>query len=123
MADGSERVELTVDKGFRSAFKARDFRLYQTARLMVILGAEAQSVAVAWQVYAITHSAFKLGLTGLTLFAPGFFFILAAGHIADKYDRRTIILICYALQAVCTVALLELTLHGVAHVWPIYAVL
>jgi MFS family permease len=109
--------------GIGSAFLSRDFRLYQLARLLVILGAEAQSVAVAWQVYAITHSAFKLGLTGLTLFAPGILFILAAGHVADRYDRRAIILICYGLQAVCTVALLELTLHGVAHVWPIYAVL
>jgi MFS family permease len=106
-----------------SAFLSRDFRLYQVARLMVILGAEAQSVAVAWQVYAITHSAFKLGLTGLTLFAPGIVFILAAGHVADRYDRRTIILLCYGLQAVCTVALLDFALHGIARVWPIYAVL
>jgi len=106
-----------------SAFLSRDFRLYQLARLLVILGAEAQSVAVAWQVYAITHSAFKLGLTGLTLFAPGIFFILAAGHVADRYDRRTIILLCYGLQAVCTMALLDFAVHGITHVWPIYAVL
>jgi MFS family permease len=106
-----------------SAFLSRDFRLYQLARLLVILGAEAQSVAVAWQVYAITHSAFKLGLTGLTLFAPGIVFILAAGHVADRYDRRTIILLCYGLQAICTVALLEFAVHGISRVWPIYAVL
>ena len=56
---------------FRSAFKSRDFRLYQTARLMVILGAEAQSVAVAWQVYALTHSALDLGYTGLALVSAG----------------------------------------------------
>jgi hypothetical protein len=37
----------------------------------VILGAEAQWIAVAWQVYQITHSPLYLGLTGLTLFAPG----------------------------------------------------
>jgi len=106
-----------------SAFLSRDFRLYQMARLLVILGAEAQSVAVAWQVYAITHSAFKLGLTGLALFAPGIVFILAAGHVADRYDRRAIILICYAMQAACTAALLYFALHGIDHVWPIYAVL
>ena len=113
------------------AFRSRDFRLYQTARLLVILGAEAQSVAVAWQVYQITHSALDLGYTGLALFLPGLFFMLAAGHVADRYDRRKIILICYALQAVCTVALLEFALHGTgpagpggrAPIWPIYAVL
>lgn len=109
--------------GAGSAFLSRDFRLYQMARLLAILGAEAQAVAVAWQVYAITHSAFKLGLTGLTLFSPGIVFILAAGHVADRYDRRTIILICYSLQAVCTFVLLDFALHRITHVWPIYAVL
>jgi MFS family permease len=105
------------------AFLSRDFRLYQAARLLVIVGAEAQSVGVAWQVYQITHSALKLGLTGLALFAPGIFFVLAAGHVADRYDRRRIILLCYALQAVCTAGLLWFALHPTKGVWPIYAVL
>jgi MFS family permease len=94
---------------------------------MVILGAEAQSVAVAWQVYQITHSALDLGLTGLALFLPGLIFVLAAGHAADRYDRRGIILLCYGLQAFCTGVLLWLTLSPWAlaggRVWPIYAVL
>jgi len=109
------------------AFRSRDFRLYQAARLMVIVGAEAQSVAVAWQVYAITHSALDLGFTGLALFLPGLFFMLAAGHVADRYDRRKIILGCYVLQAVCTAVLLWLSLSEWAlrggRIWPIYAVL
>jgi MFS family permease len=120
MAEGGKG---TVDSGAGSAFLSRDFRLYQAARLLVILGAEAQSVAVAWQVYQITHSPFLLGLTGLALFAPGLFFMLAAGHVADRYDRRGIILACYASQAVCTVALMRFALHPTGHMWPIYAVL
>ncbi len=47
MADGAKRGETELNLDYRSAFKSRDFRLYQSARLMVILGAEAQSVAVA----------------------------------------------------------------------------
>jgi MFS family permease len=127
MVDGSERANLAVGKDYRSAFKSRDFRLYQTARLMVIFGAEAQSVAVAWQVYALTHSALDLGYTGLALFLPGLFVMLAAGHAADRYDRRKIILLCYGLQACCTAVLLWLSLSATAlqhgRVWPIYAVL
>jgi MFS family permease len=127
MADGSERGGLAVEKDYRSAFKSRDFRLYQAARLMVILGAEAQSVAVAWQVYALTHSALDLGYTGLALFLPGLFVMLAAGHAADRYDRRKIILLCYGLQACCTAVLLWLSLSTTAlqhgRIWPIYAVL
>src|ERR1700692_3818399 len=105
------------------AFRSRDFRLYQCARLLVILGAEAQSVAVAWQVYQITHSALSLGYTGLALFLPGLFFMLAAGHVADRYDKRRIILTCYAVQFACTAALLWFALHGMTRIWPIYAVL
>ncbi len=94
---------------------------------MVIVGAEAQSVAVAWQVYAITHSALALGYTGLALFLPGIFFMLAAGHVADRYDRRWIILSCYGLQAVCTAGLLVLSMNAQfmasGRVWPIYTIL
>jgi MFS family permease len=106
-----------------AAFRSRDFRLYQTARLLVILGAEAQSVAVAWQVYQITGSALSLGYTGLALFLPGLFFVLPAGHVADRYDKRYVILTCYALQTVCTGALLWLSLRGVGSILPVYAVL
>ncbi len=125
MAAGrTEVAEAGSAIGAGSAFLSRDFRLYQTARLLVILGAEAQSIAVAWQVYQITHhSPFYLGLTMLTIFAPAFFFMLAAGHVADRYDRRSVILTCYSLQALCTLALMRFALHPNGHVWPIFAVL
>src|SRR3984885_6963219 len=118
---GSSALATGVPAGV--AFRSRNFRLYQSARLMVILGAEAQSVAVAWQVYQITHSALDLGYTGLALFLPGLFFMLAAGHVADRYDRRSIILVCYAVQFLCTAALLWFALHHITHIWPIYTVL
>ena len=111
------------DRSKGGAFRSRDFRLYQMARLFVILGAEAQSVAVAWQVYQITHSALSLGYTGLALFLPGLFFMLPAGHVADRYDKRHVILACYTLQAVCTAALLWISLHRIGSIVPIYAVL
>jgi MFS family permease len=106
-----------------SAFRSREFRLYQAARLLVILGAEAQSVAVAWQVYQITHSPLSLGYTGLALFMPGLFFMLPAGHVADRYDKRGVILVCYGLQALATSVLLWISLHPVHSILPIYAVL
>ncbi len=105
------------------AFASRDFRRYQLARAAVILGAEAQAVAVAWQVYSITHRALDLGYTGLALFLPGLFFMLPAGHVADRFDRRQVILVCYGLQVLCTTALLLLTRMGLHGVYPIYAVL
>jgi MFS family permease len=105
------------------AFASRDFRRYQLARVTAILGAEAQAVAVAWQVYSITHRALDLGYTGLALFLPGLVFMLPAGHVADRFDRRQVILVCYGLQVLCTTALLLLTRVGLHSVYPIYAVL
>ena len=105
------------------SFASRDFKRYQLARVAVILGAEAQSVAVAWQVYSITHRPLDLGYTGLALFLPGLLFLLPAGHVADRFDRRQVILICYSLQVLCTIALLGITLSGAHRVLPIYAVL
>jgi MFS family permease len=106
-----------------AAFASRDFRRYQLARMAVIIGAEAQTVAVAWQVYSITHRPLDLGYTGLALFVPGLFFLLPAGHAADRYDRRHIILICYSIQVLCTGALLAIALMGLRNVWLIYTVL
>ena len=113
-------------EGFRTsvaAFRSRDFRLYQAARGAVVIGAEAQALAVSWQVYQITHRAIDLGYTGLALFLPGLLFLLPAGHIADRFDRRRVVLLCYSLQAVCTVVLLLFAAEGLHRVWPIYLVL
>jgi MFS family permease len=106
-----------------AAFLSRDFLRYQFARVGVIIGAEAQALAVAWQVYQITHKAIDLGYTGLVLFLPGFIFILPAGHVADRFDRRHVILICYALQAICSLALFRLAWTGIHHVAPIFCLL
>jgi len=105
------------------AFASRDFRRYQLARVAVILGAEAQSVAVAWQVYSITHRAIDLGYTGLALFLPGLIFLLPAGHVADRFDRRRVILACYVLQIFCTGALIALARNNTQNILAIYVVL
>ena len=106
-----------------AAFLSRDFVLYQLARVTVIIGAEAQALGVAWQVYQITHKAIDLGYTGLVLFLPGLLFILPAGHVADRFDRRQVILVCYSLQAICSLVLFRLAWSGINHVWPIFAIL
>jgi MFS family permease len=105
------------------AFASRDFSRYELARVAAVLGAEAQSVAVAWQVYSITHRALDLGYTGLALFLPSLLFLLAAGHVADRFDRRRVLLLSYALQMVCAMALIVLAQRGSQSVYAIYAVL
>ena len=101
----------------------RNFSLYLAARLLSTLAVQMQSVAIGWQVYALTGSMFDLGLIGLAQFAPFLLLILYAGHAADRYDRRRIITACIAAQLACALSLLAFTWAGASVVWPIFAVL
>src|ERR1700761_502992 len=118
MSESEERRAAAV-----AAWQHRGFCFYSAARLVGILGAEAQAGGVAWQIYQITHSALALGYTGLALFLPGLLFTLPAGHVADLFDRRNVLLACYVLQFGATLWLLDMTLHGVNNVAWVYGAL
>jgi MFS family permease len=105
------------------AFQYPNFRYYMTARFLITTSSEMQAVAVAWQVYGITHRPLDLGLVGLAQFLPAVLLFLLAGHTADRVPRQRILATCCAAFAACSLGLLSLTLHGISAVWPIYAVL
>ena len=107
----------------RAAFQHGDFRLYQLARFFSVVGTQMQSVAVAWQVYAITHRPLDLGFVGLAQFVPAFGLSLAAGHVADRIDRKRIVITCYLGIAICSLLLFALAQRGHTTVAPIYVVL
>lgn len=95
--------------------------LYLCARVLATLGVQMQSVAIGWQVYAITGELVDLGLIGLAQFAPFVVLVLPAGQIADRYDRRRIISICFALQLLCALFLLVFSLQQQTSVAPVFA--
>lgn len=107
----------------RAAFQHRDFRLFQTGRALSIVATEMQSVAVGWQVFEITHRPIDLGYVGLVQFLPPVLLSLIAGHTADRFDRRGILLTCYAACAVNSSLLLLQAYMGSRSVLPIFAVL
>jgi MFS family permease len=111
----------------RVAFAYPNFRYFVSARFLVVASTEMQAVAVAWQVYGLTHRPLDLGLVGLAQFLPGPFLFLVAGHAADRFPRQRILATCFAGFAVCSLAFAALTLRGAgpkgAPVWPIYLVL
>ncbi len=107
----------------RAVFAYPSYNRYVLARLFVVLAIEMQSVAVGWRVYEITRSPMALGLTGLMQFLPGILLFLVAGHAADRWDRRNLVLLCYLGLAACSVALLATEMSGLRTVYPIYAVL
>ncbi|MYN19591.1 MFS transporter [Rugamonas sp. FT107W] len=101
----------------------RNFSLYLTARTLATLAVQMQNVAIGWQVYALTHNLFDLGLIGLAQFAPFLLLILIAGHAADRYNRRLLIALAMGAQLLCGLALLAFTVVGLSAVWPVFAVL
>jgi MFS family permease len=115
-------MALGSTSGF-GVLKHRNFRLYLLARILGTVGVQMQSVAVGWQVYALTGSVFDLGLIGLAQFAPFLLLILIAGHVADRYSRRGIIVLCFFMQLLCSILLLAYTFTGLTIVWPVFAVL
>src|SRR5688500_3477525 len=72
----------------------RPFARYWVSSVSSTVALQMPPVAVAWQMYALPRDPLDLGLVGLPQFVPAVLFVLVAGHIADRYDRRRIISIC-----------------------------
>ena len=84
----------------------RPFVLFWLARLASTMGYHMLTLVIGWQIYAITDSAFDLGLVGLIQFVPAVVLTLLIGHAADRYDRR---LIVRTAQGVHTLAAIMIT--------------
>ena len=102
--------------------RQRDFGLFWASLLFSAIGTQISTVAVAWQVYEITNSPFELGLTGLFRALPVMLLSLPGGVLADRMDRRKLLIITQGLAALLSLALALLTTTGQIRVWHIYAV-
>ncbi len=107
----------------RVVLRHPDLRRYLSARFIVSMATQIQTVAVGWQVFSVSGDPFDLGLVALSQFLPFILLILPAGHVADRYDRRRVQLLTYAILAVCAASLLALSLAGVDDLAPVYAVM
>jgi MFS family permease len=106
-----------------AAFRSRDFRLFAVARLLYGAATQMQNVAVGWLIYDLTKSAWALGLAGLAAFLPSLVLVLVTGPIADRFERRIVLLISYVLLAASALGLLSSTVLGLTEVWPLYALI
>jgi MFS family permease len=94
-----------------SVLRNRNVFLFLAARFCSAMAHMMFSVAVGWQVYALTGSAFALGMVGLAQFLPAFLLSLPGGLAADRFDRRGLLLASLALEVLVGAALLSLCLH------------
>src|SRR5260370_8215338 len=88
-----------------SAFRFGGFSLFTAGNLLSITGRQMLAIAVEWELYARTHSATALGLVGLVIAIPVVALSLPAGHLADRFSRKRIILISQIFSALASAAL------------------
>ena len=115
------KTELKADA--RAAFRYPAFLRFQLARFCIVVATEMQAVAVGWQVYEITKRPLDLGLVGLAQFLPGIVLFLVSGHVADRFNRRNLLIICDLGFAICFALLLALSLRGAVSIVSVFVVL
>jgi MFS family permease len=105
----SETVLETTKHDPYAALRYRDFRLLSFGRVIAALGEQMLGVAVGWELYERTGSAFALGLVGLVQVLPVITLSLWAGHAADRYNRKKVLLLSQLLLAACSLGLAYLS--------------
>jgi MFS family permease len=104
-----------------AALRERDFACYAAARFLATLAWQMLSTAVGWQVYALTRDPLALGLVGLAQFLPFIALVLPAGQLADRADRRRVLLGAYTAEIAAAAILLGFTASGGRSTWPVFA--
>src|SRR5437660_795929 len=88
-----------------AAFRFGGFSLFTAGNLLSITGRQMLAIAVEWELYARTHSATSPGLVGLVIAVPVVALSLPAGHLADRFSRKRIILVSQIFSALASAAL------------------
>lgn len=100
------------DTSSAALFRATGFMRFWCARLGGTAANQMFMLALGWQMYELTASAWDLGLIGLAQFTPSLALALLAGHALDRYPRTRVLLLCFGLQALMAVGLAIATLRG-----------
>src|ERR1700733_4723048 len=117
-------AEAAEDRGalaFLRVFRHRNYRLFFSGQLVSLMGTWMQSVAQGWLVYSLTHSPFLLGLTSFCAQVTVFFMASFGGVIADRVDRRRMLIVTQSLSMAQAILLAVLTLTHTVQVWEIIA--
>lgn len=103
-----------------SALRVRNYRLFALGQAVSNSGTWMQRVAQDWLVLTLTGSATSVGVTIALQFLPTLVLGLYSGVIADRYARRTIMLVTQSCMGLTSFALAMLTLTGNVVVWHVY---
>lgn len=99
------------------ALKHQNYRFYFSGQLISLIGTWLQTVAQGWLVYDLTKSPFLVGLIGAVQFLPILVFGTIGGVLADKFNKRKLLLLTQAISLVLALVLGILTLLGLVNIW------
>lgn len=99
------------------SLRHRNYRLFWTGEAVSLIGTWMQSIGQAWLVVELTGSALKLGLLSTVQFLPMMLLSLYAGTLADRFSKRTLLLITQSALAILSALLAVLTATGVVQFW------
>jgi len=102
------------------ALRYRNFRLFVGGQLISLIGTWMQTVAEAWLVYRLRGSAFLLGAVGFASQIPVFLVAPLGGIVADRYNRRQVVIATQTASMILALILAGLTLSNRIHVWQIF---
>src|SRR6266481_7269280 len=85
--------------GAGALLKHRSFVLFLLSRSLSRFSSQIGAVAIGWQVYDLTGSAFDLGMVGLVQFLPTALLVFVAGQAADRYERKRVVQVCQFAEA------------------------
>ncbi len=96
--EASPPMSATMPVGAGALLKYRPFLLFLLSRSFSRFATQIGAVAIGWQVYDLTGSAFQLGMIGLVQFLPTALLMFVAGHAADRYERKRVVQICEVVE-------------------------
>lgn len=105
-----------------AALRSGNYLRFASGFLFSSLGLQMQSMAVAWEVYERTGNPLDLGLIGLVRAGPVIGLAMVAGHVADSFDRRNVLLVTQSAFALCGLALAVASANA-APVWTLLLIL
>jgi len=108
------------DTKYRSLFRQRDFCIFWVGSFVSAIGTQFTTVAMAWQIYEITNSAFQIGLLGLARAVPQAIILLVAGLLADAVNRRKLMMCTQLALFGVSMMLALLTFAGKASAGMLY---
>ncbi len=98
--------------GARELLRHGPFLFFLLSRSLSRFASQIAAVAIGWQIYDITGSAFQLGMVGLVQFLPTALLVFVAGHAADRFERKRVVQLCQVAEAATALFLAVSTFAG-----------